>query len=55
MKDEELKKEAEAKETGQEEVMAENGQAACDGTEDACQQEDGTPEEASGDTVVPTA
>ena len=50
MKDEELKKEAEAKETGQEEVMAENGQAACDGTEDACQQEDGTPEEASGDT-----
>ncbi len=50
MKDEELKKEAEAKETGQEEVMAENGQAACDGTEDACQQEEGTPEEASGDT-----
>ncbi|MCD8171758.1 nucleotide exchange factor GrpE [Enterocloster sp. OA13] len=50
MKDEELKKEAEAKETGQEEVMAENGQTACDGTEDACQQEEGTPEEASGDT-----
>lgn len=50
MKDEELKKEAEAKETGQEEVMAENGQAACDGTEDACQQEEGTLEEASGDT-----
>lgn len=50
MKDEELKKEAEAKETGQEEVMAENGQAACDGTGDACQQEEGTPEEASGDT-----
>ena len=59
MKDEELKKEAEAKEAeakeaqaneaGQEEAAADNGQAACDSTEDAGCQEEGTPEEFSGD------
>ena len=59
MKDEELKKEAEAKEAeakeaqaneaGQEEAAADNGQEACDSTEDAGCQEEGTPEEFSGD------
>lgn len=59
MKDEELKKEAETKEAeakeaqaneaGQEEAAADNGQAACDSTEDAGCQEEGTPEEFSGD------
>ena len=59
MKDEELKKEAQAKEAeakeaqaneaGQEEAAADNGQAACDSTEDAGCQEEGTPEEFSGD------
>ncbi|MCC2877721.1 nucleotide exchange factor GrpE [Lachnoclostridium pacaense] len=50
MKDEELKKEAGAKEAGQEEVMAGNGQAAPEDAEDAVRQEEGTLEEASEDT-----
>ena len=47
MKDEELKKEAGAKEAGQEEVMAGNGQAAPEDAEDAVRQEEGTLEAAS--------
>ena len=54
MKDEELKKEAEAKEAqaneaGQEEAAADNGQGACDSTEDDGRQEEGTLEEISED------